>query len=132
MGHSAHHDIVINDMRFIIFRKNCAVNQRYHKYSSLLCKDALGHRKLWRQVNVVPLQKMTAQTDILRVFSRTHVTRKVPLTAALELHMSLQVTLHLVRTAALWTFQRRYGSIQRSASMWMTANVLESVYESCK
>lgn len=50
-------------------------------------KNTLRNRELWRQVDVMPLQKVTTQTDILRIFCRTYVTLKISLTATLELHV---------------------------------------------
>lgn len=56
---------------------------------------------------------MAAQSDILRVSRRAYVTRKVSLSAALKFHVCRQVSLHLVRSAALWTLDRRLHRANR-------------------
>lgn len=69
---------------------------------------------------------MTAQTDVLRVFRWAQVAHEVPLAAALELHVGLQVALHLVRSPALRAHERRRRRRHR------VLRLPKPVRESCK
>lgn len=94
-------------------------------------ENTFGSGELRRQIGIVFLEQMPAKADILRVLRRAHVTRKVPLAAALEPHVSVQVPLHLVRAATLRTLQRRLLRRRAAIPCHLTLAHVD-LLESCK